>query len=365
MDIPVRHIKGESFAEAWENSVLDLWNNGIRYQRGDPDDCGIQAEATMIIEAKNPRAKVMVHKYSGGAIGGASLIDYALEVLGARNAWRNNRANDYTYHGRFTGYPGVVRDSDGKVVDEVSIDQVGYVIGNLVKSPWSRRSNMITWSPVTDHDVEHTPCLQRAWFEIVPGGEGEPATFNTNYHFRSRNVMNAALSNMLGLSVLWDKIRRDVISETGDELRFGRVADITDSYHVSTRDYATFKSVAKRLKRDRKKEPLTSEERKRRAKAVRRIADEKGLSLSQAQKIFARRVSGDKTLEERTLPRDFMVEWMKGERPGVVAKIGDEIERYCSPENDETKVNYTPEQVQAAKDKVEKDSEIVIQSFDV
>ena len=364
MDIPVLNVKGGSFAEAWENSVLELWDRGIRYQRGDSEDNGIQAEATMTIETKNPRSDFMIHKYSGGSVGGHDLMDYSLEVLGARDAWRNYRKNDYTYHGRFGEYLGVVKDADGKTLEKVKINQIGYVIGNLVRSPWSRRSNMITWVPQIDAtDVGHTPCLQRAWFEIVPGKEGELATFNVNYNFRSRNVMNAVLSNMLGLSVLWDKIRTDVENQTGEELRFGRVVDFTDSYHVSTRDYATFESVARDLKKDRKKEPLTKEERKSRARVVKNIAGKRVVSLRHAQRIFAKTIDNRKTLEERIFSKDFMVEWMKEERPKVVAKIGGEIERYCSVDSDETEINYTPEQIQEAKDKLEGDSHFVLESF--
>jgi len=58
-----------------------------------------------------------------------------------------------------------------------------------------------------------------------------------------------------------------------------------------------------------------------------------------------------------------MLEWMAGERASVVSKIHKEIERYCSPDNDETRVSYTPEQMQAAKDKVEADSRFVVESF--
>ena len=66
---------------------------------------------------------------------------------------------------------------------------------------------------------------------------------------------------------------------------------------------------------------------------------------------------------EDTYLHDKMVEWMKEERPKVVAKIEGEIERYCSADSDETEINYTPEQIQEAKDKLEGDSHFVLESF--
>jgi|APSaa5957512622_1039677.scaffolds.fasta_scaffold36348_2 thymidylate synthase len=246
-NIPVLSANGESMPETWENSLVALHDHGIRYARGGPKDQGkMQTDSTMTMAVNNPGSDDFFHKYIG-TVPPQNLFAYAFEFLGAKDCLAVDPRYDpegdtrweYTYHLAFERY----NEGIGK-----TIDQIAEVIERLADKPHKRNSQMITWRPEKDLHEDYPACMQRGWFFPVPMPDGS-FKLNANYHFRSRNPMTAAPMNLFGESVFQSYIA-DMVQERmqgkpeqqvlSPDKRIlvvpGRLCDITDSYHVSSRD---------------------------------------------------------------------------------------------------------------------------------
>jgi len=229
--LPVLNVRGESIPEAWENSILKLGKEGQWYKRDDPEDNGIQVDASMLITIENPDSDLFMHKLMTCGI--EDLLDYEMEIHGAKDSWIKNLVDkedhkwDYLYHERLANYPG----SKGY------IDQIQFMIDRLSERSFSRRVNSITWVPERDTLAKDTPCLQGIRFLITPDTKNlDIPRLNMTYNFRSRNAMIAAPMNIIGFYALQCTVRDAVKNKTRMNLENGRIVDFTDSYHVSTRD---------------------------------------------------------------------------------------------------------------------------------
>ncbi len=247
-DIPVLNVKGESLPEAWENSVVELYNHGGMYKRQGPKDKGkLQLDSTMTMVIENPDSKLFMHKYIGCGI--EDLLGYEMELLGAKDSWVvddydsvSDKRWAYHYHQRLASYP------DGRE----TIDQIESMIKGLSNEPYTRRNTAITWVPKLDIGHKDPPCMQSVWAYIAPCKDN---TFklNMNFRFRSRNVMIAAPMNLAGEYALQCYIREKVIENTGMILKNGRLLDFSDSYHVSARDQPILKGFIERLEKSKEK----------------------------------------------------------------------------------------------------------------
>jgi hypothetical protein len=232
--IPVLNASGESLPEAWEDSIITLYDNGLVYQRGDEADSGDQLDSMMRIEVRNPDADPFSHMLGGTNAIGAPALDYMMEMMGAKTGWLKNFQDktdtkwDYTYFDCLAKHSG-------------SINQIDFAIERLSTRPFSRRTNIITWDPKRDakDDAKDTPCLQRIWFNIIPGQDQKNPGLDMHYSFRSRNVLNASFGNMLGLYIFGCNIRDKVEQATRQSLDM-RMIDSSDSYHVNSKDYPLF-----------------------------------------------------------------------------------------------------------------------------
>ena len=243
-DLPGLSARGNGIAEAWENSVVELYNNGGWYSREGPKDKGqMHVDATMTITIDNPDSPRFLHKYV--RFNFPDLLEYEMELLGAKNSLTFDPKLDpegdtrwpYQYSHRILKYPGI---------DGGTIDQLEGMIDGLSERPYARRNNIITWVPEKDIGADDPPCLQGIWAYIAPVGDG---TFklNMNYTFRSRNVMQASPMNMKGMHVLQSHIRDRVIENTGMPLQNGRMMDHSFSYHVSAQDRPILEGFMRRL----------------------------------------------------------------------------------------------------------------------
>ena len=187
VNIPVLSVKGESIPEAWESSVVELYENGLRYCRDGPKDKGReQIDSTMTIEVENPDHEFFMHR--GMSCGIDGLLEYQMEMLGAK-----------------------------------------------INEPHMRRANMITCVPEKDIKSDDPPCLQNVWFFLGPEGN-DSYLLNMNYVFRSRNVMIAAPMNMVGLYTLQCYVRDKINERTDFHVENGRIVDFVHSYHVRADD---------------------------------------------------------------------------------------------------------------------------------
>jgi thymidylate synthase len=233
--IPVLAARGRSLAEAWENSLLELWNSGaeIRTEYDARDERGAfvdppSIDATMTIVVEKPSSEPLIHRAFPGGL--EDLEEYRQEVLdGIKDHWvrdpddPDDQRWEYTYHERLVNYrtPGAARP----------IDQLAAVVARLAESPHSRRAQAITWQPWADQTCFDPPCLQSFWFRVVPD-ERDVWHLNMNVRFRSRDAFDAAFMNCFAFIHLMERMAAQVGERAGREVKLGRYVDLSDSYHI-------------------------------------------------------------------------------------------------------------------------------------
>ena len=227
--IPVLYAKGTCLPEAWENSLIALCAYGTllktQYDKeGDPPslDCSMM----MVIE--DPLSEPMIHRSFPGGL--EDLEEYREEVVdGIKNHWVRNPDNpddkrwEYTYNERMFDYkvPGL----------EKSINQFEGMAQALAKSPITRRAQMVSWQPWMDLNAYDPACWQSLWGRITRDENGV-AYLNLNLRFRSRDAYKAAFMNDFAFIDLGKKLAERVSKLRGEEVRLGRFADHSDSYHI-------------------------------------------------------------------------------------------------------------------------------------
>jgi thymidylate synthase len=234
-------------AEAWENSMLTLWERGCAIRTEyDPKDQGgnyvfpPSKDSTMIVTVLNPMVEPHYHRAFPGGL--EDLQEYILEVtLGIKDHWMkqpdpNGTKWKYTYHDRLTRYPYFHAKPDD--IGDVCFGQIGYtnqlqaIADKLAKSPHSRRVQGITWQVWSDNDIDDPPCLQSVWCRVWV----DPSTYEwwlcMNVRFRSRDAYDAAFMNMVAMIALQQKIAAEIGRLSGHKVRLGRYCDLSDSYHI-------------------------------------------------------------------------------------------------------------------------------------
>ncbi len=247
-NIPVIHVCEKSLASAYEKALIELYNNGIPFKTqydkpGDP----LSMDCTMDITITEPLSEPMIHKAFPGGI--EDLREYVMEVQGVKDHWVKN-INDpkdtrweYTYHGRLAGYGSWKELKNGKsgIAGNFNINQIENVIDKLVKQPFTRQAQMITWMPNLDLDCYDPPCLQSLWYRIIEDEEGI-GWLNCNVRFRSNDAWGANFMNMFGF-ILFNKevIANGVSKRSGKRIELGRLNWHADSYHIYGKDIAAAK----------------------------------------------------------------------------------------------------------------------------
>jgi len=237
--IPLIQVNGRTLPEAWEKSVLALWESGISIKTEyDKDTDPPSKDCTMVMIVEKPFEEPRIHRAIPATL--EDLEVYRQEILhGVHDHFVGSGPGKwpYSYHERLFAY---------KVEGDV-IDQIAYIVDKLSSVIYSRRAQAITWNPKRDIGIEHPPCLQRLWCRISKDTNG--ATFlNMNTHWRSRDAYKAAFMNMYVLTELQHLIADQISKRTGERLLIGRYVDISDSYHIYGSDFESFKSFLKIVK---------------------------------------------------------------------------------------------------------------------
>ena len=228
-DIPVLMVEGNNLAEAWEESVVSVYQRGcdMRTEYDKPEDPPSK-DSTMTIVVRDPLAEPMIHKSL--PCGLEDLQEYVLEVLDGIKDHCIRAADDpddtrweYTYHQRLFNYsvPGVVQP----------YDQIELVARKLARTPYSRRAQAITWKVWEDTVCYDPACLQSIWCRVLPDDAGR-WRLNTNVRFRSNDAYKAALMNMFALIQLQKRIADRIAALSGRTVVLGRYVHQADSYHI-------------------------------------------------------------------------------------------------------------------------------------
>jgi thymidylate synthase len=232
-DIPVVLVQGRTLPEAWEKSVLAVWEKGVRLeteydQQRDPPSL----DATAVIVVEEPFEEPRLHRAFPGGL--EDLEKYRLEVVeGVHDHWIKPLEGKwtYTYHKRLFDYRVAESLEQLGRSPLAGVDQIAYVVDKLARVPHSRRAQAITWMPTLDPKTDDPPCLQRLWFRLLEDREGS-LRLNMNSHWRSRDAYKAAFMNMYALTDLQRHLAERIGQVSGRKVVPGRYVDLTDSYHI-------------------------------------------------------------------------------------------------------------------------------------
>lgn len=274
-NIPVLMIQGKTLPEVWERSLLETWEKGmaIKTQYDKPGDPPSR-DVSIVMVIEEPFAEPRIHKCFPGGL--ENLEIYRQEVVeGCHDYWIKPEEGKwtYTYHQRLFGYipswraenkdvkPFACITKEGQPFGFAPMNQIQFLIDSLAKSPYSRRSQGITYMPSYDQGTEDPPCLQRVWCRMGYGekpcsycmgmgavsddgsdmtcpechGSGKvqgDLVLNMNTHWRSRDAYKAAFMNMYALMDLQRYIAEEISKKLGKPVRIGRYTDVCDSYHI-------------------------------------------------------------------------------------------------------------------------------------
>ncbi|MFC2117171.1 thymidylate synthase [Bacteroidota bacterium] len=229
-NIPVLITEGKSLAEAWEKSLVEVYENGceVKTEYDKPDDPPSK-DCSMTIVVNDPLSEPMIHKDMPGGL--EDLQEYVMEVLdGIKDHCVRSSADDpkdtrweYTYHQRLFGYsvPG----------SEEIYDQIEMLCQKLAATPYSRRAQAITWKVWEDNYCYDPACLQSIWCRMLLGKDNV-WYLNTNIRFRSNDAYKAAFMNMFAFIQLQKKIAERIAEISGLEVKLGRYVHQADSYHI-------------------------------------------------------------------------------------------------------------------------------------
>ena len=248
-NIPVITVCETSLAAAYEKALISLHETGTRFRTqydkpGDP----LSLDCTLNLTVLDPLSEPMIHKAFPGGI--EDLREYVMELCGAKDHWAKNM-NDptdtrwkYTYHGRLAAYGSWKEKKDGEQIRAggFCIDQIEAVIAKLVKQPFTRQAQMITWMPNIDLECYDAPCLQSIWYRLMEDETDGVSWLNCNIRFRSNDAWGASFMNMFGFIVFSrDVIAAEISKRTGKTVKLGRLNWQADSYHIYGKDIADAK----------------------------------------------------------------------------------------------------------------------------
>ena len=249
-NIPVITVHEKSLAEAFESALVNLYQKGIQFKTqydkpGDPESI----DCTLNLTIEEPEREPMIHMAFPGGI--EQLKEYLLELKGFKDHWVKN-INDpddtrweYTYHGRMERYGTWMEKEAGKSVEKgyFKINQIETVINKLVKQPFTRQAQIITWMPNLDDECYDPPCLQSLWYRIIEDEKGI-CWLNCNIRFRSNDAWGASFMNMFGF-IQFNKevIAAEVAKRSGKTVKLGRLNWQADSYHIYGKDIQQAKEM--------------------------------------------------------------------------------------------------------------------------
>ncbi len=242
--IPVLHVEGISIAAAYEEALVELYKRGIeiKTQYDKPEDPP-SIDATMNITVWEPFSEPMIHKAFPGGI--EDLREYVMELEGAKDHWVRNMDDpddtrwEYTYHQRLANWgiwKGGPKDDSYEIAPfGESINQIQIVIDKLIKNPYTRRAQMITWMPFMDNGIEDPACLQSLHYRITGN------KLNCNVRFRSNDAWGASFMNMFGFVFFNRGLILEPLKKNYPNLELGRMNWHADSYHIYGKDLDVFR----------------------------------------------------------------------------------------------------------------------------
>jgi thymidylate synthase len=258
--IPGIFVKGELLPFVWEQSLLDLWEQGAQIKTEyDKPENPPSKDSTCMMVIENPMKEPRLHRCFPGSI--EDLYKYVEEVVnGVHDHWiRPDEGKwTYTYHQRLFNYyvlndvKDICVNGSPPISPFPPVNQIQDMIEHLAKSNYTRRAQAITWIPTADPKTEDPPCLQRVWCRIIEVNDLKYLEMNT--HWRSRDAYKAAFMNMFALTELQTYMAVEISKILKETVAVGRYIDISDSYHIYGSYFNEFQNSFMKLVNSRKPE---------------------------------------------------------------------------------------------------------------
>ncbi|MFQ6066575.1 MAG: thymidylate synthase [bacterium] len=234
---PVIKVEGETLPEAWEKSVVECWEKGIkiRTEYDKPNDPPSR-DCTMIMEVMDPFKEPRLHRAFPAGL--EDLEIYRQEVIyGVHDDWIKPEEGkwEYTYHERLSNYTVPGKSNP--------IDQINFIVKKLAEAAFSRRAQAVTWKCWVDPKFDDPPCLQRLWLRVFYG------SLQLNAHLRSNDAFKAAFMNMFAFTELQKAVAEKISKKTGKKIKVGKYVHVADSYHIYGSYYPDFKGFLDTLKK--------------------------------------------------------------------------------------------------------------------
>lgn len=225
------NVSGKTLPEAYHNALYVL------EKKGQVLDCHDYSTKEKIIKMKEVVMEMVVEKPLRSPIHSALTIcdPFTLEryrremlygILDFENEW------GYTYHKRIE-------------------DQIPYMVADLLRSQYSRRSVANTWDKTHDMDITnpYPACLQNIQFLIRPNEKGQEE-LNCFVLFRSNDAVEATYMNAYALINL-QKLVRDRLNRSekykNNKLKIGVYVHRANSFHAYEKNFGMLEGYAKRI----------------------------------------------------------------------------------------------------------------------
>lgn len=198
-------VYGETLPEAYHNTLRELKEYGTPVPCPDYNTSQIEASMTMVVAS--PLQEPMISKLFTGDP--RSLEQYCQEIIyGILDFEVASGKWEYTYHDRIA-------------------DQIGWLIDELKRNPYSRRAVLNTFRE-TDLKSNSPPCLMTMHFFIREGKLCLKATL------RSNDATRAAFMNAFAFICLQEIVAKKLGVEVGQYVQR------SESYHVYESEFNTF-----------------------------------------------------------------------------------------------------------------------------
>jgi thymidylate synthase len=234
-EIPSVYVWGRTLPEAWENAVLATYEFGAHIPTEYDQDVDPESrDVTMMMTISEPFAEPRIHRAIPDSYEGLAV--YVAEVVDGVHDYKVNRHGhgwSYSYHDRLFNWPGLYSWDEilgGQKFEISNIDQVATFMDKLVKTPYTRRAQAITWVPQVDQPDPEPPCLQRIWCRLAKNEGGYVLQMNT--HWRSNDAFKAAFMNTFALTELQKNIAEEIGKKMGQDVGVGRYIGVMDSFHL-------------------------------------------------------------------------------------------------------------------------------------
>ena len=294
--IPILTARGNGLAEAWENSLLEVYYNGLSMKtQYDKSEDPPSKDCTMLMIVNDPFGEPMIHRDFPGGL--EDMQEYVMEVVdGIKDHLvrdpndPNDKKWEYTYHQRLFNYDVIQTLPAGQGADgnwypaepvKKTYNQIEMVCEKLAQTPYTRRAQAVTWKVWEDNTCYDPACLQSIWCRCV---EDEGILWlNTNVRMRSNDSYKAAMMNIFAFAMLQKYMAERISQLSKREVRIGRYCHLADSYHIYGSYFKEFESRFLKNYKER-----TFEDRTFRYEDVKPIMDEAIPMIREKMKTFAK-----------------------------------------------------------------------------